>query len=114
MDDQDWETVTIRGKKGEKAKANGLASSGYKQSSDSAQIRKLAENDIVKTKVLSKESRQELVAVRSLRKLTQVQLNQLCQFPIHTIQRMESGQHSPTVSQLNTLNRVLKIGLKYE
>jgi len=108
MDGQDWETVTIRGKKSAKAVA------ACKQSSDGAQMRKLAEHDIVKTKVLAKESRQEMVAVRSLRKLTQVQLNQLCQFPIHTIQRIESGQHSPSVSQLNTLNRVLKTGLKYE
>ncbi len=30
MDGQDWETVTIRGKKGGKAKANELASSGFK------------------------------------------------------------------------------------
>lgn len=114
MDGQDWETVTIRGKKGGKAKANELASSGFKQSSDIAQIRKLAENDIVKMKQLSKESRQELVAIRASQKMTQLQLNQLCQFPIHTIQRIESGQHAPTVSQLNTLNRVLKVGLKYE
>ena len=111
MDCQDWETVTVRGKKSLAAKNTGTNSGG---SSDSNQIRKLMENDIVKVKQLSKESRQEIVAQRGVRKWTQVQLNQACQFPIHTINAIESGKVSPSVSQLNTLNRVLKTGLKYE
>lgn len=109
MDCQDWETVTIRSKKTVHNDAKPV-----RQTSDSAQVRKLMDNDIIKVKQLSKESRQELVQRRLLGKLTQVQLNQQCLFPINTINKIESGQLSPTVSQLNTLNRVLKTGLKYE
>lgn len=111
MDCQDWETVTVRNKKtGSSAKPVTVRTT----SSDSNQIRKLLSDDIVKVKQLSKESRQEIVVQRGLRKWTQVQLNQACLFPIHTINKIESGQLSPTISQLNTLNRVLKTGLKYE
>lgn len=113
MDCQDWETVTV---KKAKSTSNAKPSTGkvFGVSSDSNQIRKLMENDIVKTKQLSKESRQEIVTRRGLLNWTQVQLNQACQFPIHTINKIESGQFSPSVSQLNTLNRILKTGLKYE
>lgn len=105
--DQDWEPVVIK-KRGKTAHVQA------KQTSDSAQIRKLSDNDIVKVKQLSKESRQELVARRTLLKMTQVQLNQACLFPINTINKIEAGSLSPTVSQLNALNRYLKTGLKYE
>ena len=114
MDCQDWETVTIRSKKPTQKIQSGGSNKGIRSSSDSAQARKLDSADIVVLKQLSKESRQELVSRRSLAKMTQVQLNQMCQFPIHTINKIESGQLSPSVSQLNTLNRVLKMGLKYE
>ena len=111
MDCQDWETVTIRSKK---KNTPGDSNKGIRISSYSVQARKLDSADIVVLKQLSKESRQELVSRRSLAKMTQVQLNQVCQFPIHTINKIESGQLSPSISQLNTLNRVLKMGLKYE
>ncbi len=110
MDCQDWETVTVR----KKTKTAGAKTSGPRVSSDVVQARKLDDADIVKLKQLSKESRQEIVSRRALAKMTQVQLNQACQFPINTINKIESGQLSPSVSQLNTLNRVLKTGLKYE
>ena len=111
MDCQDWEVVTVR-KKAKSANSSGHA--GPRLSSDVVQARKLDDADIVKVKQLSKESRQEIVSRRSIAKMTQVQLNQACQFPINTINKIESGQLSPSISQLNTLNRVLKTGLKYE
>ena len=107
MDCQDWETVTIRKKPIHKP-------SVVKVTSESAQANKFMANDIVKAKQLSKESIKELISRRTLQKMTQAELNQKCQFPIHTINRLESGQISPSISQLNTLNRVLKAGLKYE
>lgn len=110
MDCQDWETVTIRSKKNTMP----VNANNRVPSSDLAQVRKLDTTGIVILKRLSKESRQELVSRRSLAKMTQVQLNQICQFPIHTINKIESGQLSPSIQQINTLNRVLKTGLKYE
>lgn len=108
MSEQDWTPVVIR-----KARSSAV-SSPIRQTAESAQIRKLEQNDIVKVKQLSKESRQEIVSRRALLKMTQTQLNQACLFPPNTINKIESGQLSPTISQLNALNRFLKTGLKYE
>ena len=111
MDCQDWETVTVRKKKtSTQVKPNERTVANQ----DLGQIKKFMQNDIVTIKQLSKESRQEIVSHRALRKWTQAQLNQACGFPINTINKIESGQLSPTISQLNTLNRILKTGLKYE
>ena len=113
MDCQDWTPVTVRKNTQKQTQGQGQGQV-QRQTSDSAQARKLAENDIVKLKQLSRESRQELVSRRAILKMTQVQLNQTCLFPINTINKIESGQLTPSVSQLNTLNRILKTGLKYE
>ena len=113
MDCQDWETVTIRSKK-TKSNATGASNKDGRFSSDSQHARKLDNAEVVVIKRLSKESRQEIVSRRSLAKMTQAQLNQVCQFPVNTINKIESGQLSPTIQQLNTLNRVLKTGLKYD
>jgi ribosome-binding protein aMBF1 (putative translation factor) len=68
----------------------------------------------VKPKMLSSESRKLLTATRVALGKTQVQLNQLCAFPPHTIRELEAGHIHPTGSQLNKLNRELRIGLKLE
>jgi ribosome-binding protein aMBF1 (putative translation factor) len=114
MDCQDWTPVTVRKTTKAQGQASAQVQQSQRQTSDSVQARKLAENDIVKLKQLSRESRQELVTRRAILKMTQVQLNQACLFPINTINKIESGQLTPSVSQLNTLNRILKTGLKYE
>ena len=120
MDCQDWEVVTVRKKKtggsgsGSGSGAGGRGGPGNRNTnSESAQIRKFSENDIVTVKKLSKESVQEIVSRRALMNMSQVQLNQACLFPVNTINKIESGQYSPTIGQLNKLNQVLKTGLKY-
>lgn len=65
-----------------------------------------------KFKKLAPESRQEIVTFRAANKWSQVDLNQRCSFPVNTIREIESGRLVPTIGQLNTLNRVLKTGLK--
>ena len=66
----------------------------------------------MKPKQLTPESRQEIVNKRAAMKKSQVELNQLCNFPVNTIREIEAGRIPPTIGQLNTLNRVLKTGLK--
>jgi len=68
----------------------------------------------VKPKMLSSESRKLLTATRVALGKTQVQLNQQCAFPPNTIRELEAGHIHPTGSQLNKLNRELRIGLKLE
>ena len=102
MDGQDWEPVRVR-------------SARTAQPSRNTKIQPLRVDtmEIGKMKELTSESRNEIVQKRVAMKLTQVQLNQQCQFPIHTIRDIESGKTCPNTSQLNTLNRILKSGLKY-
>ena len=68
----------------------------------------------MRPKKLTKESLQTIVAIRTSHEWDQVALNEACQFPVNTIREVEAGRLVPTIQQLNTLNRVLKVGLKLE
>ncbi len=110
---QDWTKVTIRGK----PSVTTSAKSGPipKLNPQAAQLRKLEQAEgPIKLKQLSSESKQMIVAKRVANGWNQTQLNQQCNFPLHTIRDIENGKITPTPGQLNTLNRVLKTGLKYE
>lgn len=109
MSIQDWEPVVIRSS----GTAAGKKLAGNKVAPEVAHARKLAESDVAKPKQLAPESRQEIVAKRTAMKKSQVELNQLCTFPVNTIREIEAGRLCPSIGQLNTLNRVLKTGLKY-
>jgi ribosome-binding protein aMBF1 (putative translation factor) len=108
---QDWSKVTI---------GNGRAPTGaarqstFKPVSASQAVgNKIANSELAgKFKKLAPESRQEIVNIRAANKWSQVDLNQRCSFPVNTIREIESGRLTPTIGQLNTLNRVLKTGLK--
>ncbi len=117
MDHQNWEPQIIRktaaglradalrtGKKETVARSSGTAS----------HLAKLDREEIVKPKMLSPESKQELVQRRLAEKLTQQQLDQKCSFPPHTIRDLEANKRAPTPKELSTLNRVLKCGLRLE
>lgn len=117
MDHQNWEPQTIR-KSAEQLKADALRK-GQKQTverrSDEAQrLAKVEREEYTKPKMLSHESRQELVQRRLAEKLTQQQLDQRCSFPPHTLRDLEANKRAPTQRELQTLNRVLKCGLRLE
>ena len=110
MSVQDWEPTVIR--------SSGAASaakrvSGTKVAPEVAHARKILNSEIAKPKQLAPESRQEIVTTRAAMKKSQVELNQLCNFPVNTIREIEAGRLCPSIGQLNTLNRVLKTGLKF-
>ncbi len=109
MSDQDWEPVVIRSS-GAATAAKKVA--GNKVAPEVAHARKILNSEIAKPKQLAPESRQEIVTTRAAMKKSQVELNQLCNFPVNTIREIEAGRLCPTIGQLNTLNRVLKTGLK--
>jgi ribosome-binding protein aMBF1 (putative translation factor) len=111
MSDQDWEPVVIRSSGAAKSAA-AKKMAGNKVAPEVAHARKVLESEIAKPKQLAPESRQEIVTKRAEMKKTQVELNQLCNFPVNTIREIEAGRLCPTIGQLNTLNRVLKTGLK--
>ena len=112
-DGQDWTHVVIRGKpKPASSQGSGPVP---KYNSQAAHLRKIEQAEgPLKLKQLSSESKQMIIAKRVANGWNQTQLNQQCQFPLHTIRDIENGKSTPTPGQLNVLNRVLKAGLKYE
>lgn len=120
MDCQDWTPVKIHnaaGKPNVAGASSAPAATAHTQpakfTSEAGAERKIAEADTpLKIKTFTPASRQEIVARRAAMKKTQVELNQLCSFPPNTIREIEAGRLAPTIGQLNTLNRVLKTGLK--
>ncbi len=111
MDNQDWTPLTIQSAQAQ-AQAKAKARQGTKVAPEVAHARKLETSELVKLKQLAPESRQEMVAKRVEMKLTQAELNQRCNFPVHSIRDFEAGRVCPSIGQLNTLNRILKTGLK--
>ena len=118
---QDWTPVRID-KKEQAAlvDANGKRVKGglrlaMRQQAEAQHMAKLAAAEgPMRPKKLTKESIQMIVALRAAQAWDQVHLNEACQFPVNTIREVEAGRLVPTIQQLNTLNRVLKTGLKLE
>ena len=115
MDHQNWEPQVIR-KPAEAIRKDALRA-GHKvsverKSDEVVRLAKLEQTDYAKPKMLASESRQELVQRRLAEKLTQQQLDQRCSFPAHTIRDLEANKRPPTTKELQTLNRILKCGLK--
>ena len=112
MDCQDWNPVIVRNSARIAEKKQAQAQAQPKRSAEAQHLAKIEREDYVKPKLLSSESRQELVKRRLEEKLTQQQLDQRCSFPPHTIRDLEANKRAPTNKELQTLNRVLKVGLK--
>ena len=117
MEHQNWEPQVIR-KSAEAIKADALRSGRketiVRKSDDGIRLAKIEAQEFGKPKMLASESRQELVQRRLAEKLTQQQLDQRCSFPAHTIRDLEANKRAPTTKELQTLNRVLKCGLRLE
>ena len=104
--EQDWTTVTIR-------KTKPKTQIVHKNTNPEAQhLRKLEDDTVyVKPKKLSNESRNAIVKYRIDNKLSQSDLDSKCGFPIHTIQMFESNKLTPSIGQLQRLNKIMKTGL---
>ncbi len=110
MDGQDWTPLKITSYgTGQRALDH---KSGPRITSAASAERKIADSEYAKPKKLTPESRQTLVAKRVAMEKSQTEFNQLCSFPPNTIKEIEAGRLTPTIGQLNTLNRILKTGLK--
>jgi ribosome-binding protein aMBF1 (putative translation factor) len=118
---QDWDHVIIKKRQVDRqiarnaAAANRIGAPKVTFSSDAALQRKLAESDEigqVKIKTLAPETRQEIVQRRVANGWNQQQLNQQCGFPANLIRDIESGRVTPSPTQLNILNRILRASLR--
>jgi DNA-binding transcriptional regulator YiaG len=114
MEHQDWSKVVIRGKPAQE-KQRAAAATRPKVSAEAIRLAKLDNEDSpTRPKMLSSESRAELVRLRLAEGLTQAQVDQRCSFPAHTVNQLEGNKRAPTSKELSTLNRVLKCGLRLE
>lgn len=117
MDHQNWDPQVIR-KSAEAIKADALRSGRketvVRKSDEGIRLAKIEAQEFGKSKMLASESRQELVQRRLAEKLTQQQLDQRCSFPAHTVRDLEANKRPPSTKELQTLNRVLKCGLRLE
>lgn len=109
MDYQDWNPVTLRSSARLAEKKKVIVP---KRNDQAQHLAKIEKEEYGKPKMLTSESRQELIQRRLAEKLTQQQLDQRCAFPPHTVRDLEANKRPPTSKELQTLNRVLKCGLK--
>ena len=107
MEHQDWNPVILHGKATPR-KHDIVA----KQNPVAQHLAKIEREEFVKSKTLSHDSRIALQQGRLALKKTQKEIDQLCSFPPNTMSAFESGRSTPNGTQLNTLNRILKITLK--
>ena len=119
MDGQDWAPVTLRGTKPTIRTGLGptarQAAKPQNVTPEAAAARRLEQQDgPQKPKELSTAARTEIMQRRAAMKKTQVELNQMCQFPANTVNGIESGKIIPSQSQLVKLNRVLGAKLTLE
>jgi ribosome-binding protein aMBF1 (putative translation factor) len=119
MDDQDWTVVTMRSTKIRHADTpyslTGTATSTgvkMKLSSTTSELRKVADTEHGKPKVLTADSRSALAAARIAKGLTQKDLDAKCSFPQNSCNSWESGRMTPSSVQIQSLNRVLDVKLE--
>jgi len=109
---QDWQTVTVRGRR---SKPVSESAGGKQQSASQVQQHRADREDLpVSSRFLSSETRQQIIAKRVEQKWSQSDLDKQCNFPQHSMREIESGRAVPSPTQLNILNRVLKVALKFE
>jgi ribosome-binding protein aMBF1 (putative translation factor) len=65
-------------------------------------------------KMLSDDSVRAMLDFRAAHTMSQKTLDKLCSFPENTIKKIELQTLSPTIDQLQALNRVLKTDLTLE
>ena len=108
MDSQDWNPAIIKSS----APTNHMSKLSPKKSAvtpEAAAMRRLAVEEVARPKTLSAESRTQMMQLRAAMKKTQVELNQMCNFPANTLREIEAGRLVPSPSQLIRLNNVLRV-----
>lgn len=117
--DQDWNPVTIHGKKSPKGSSpslgGGSPSLGPKRNDAAIAMAKLADAEgPVHVKVLTPASVKAIQDFRRANTLTQKDLDHRLSFPSNTINGLESRKYAPSTGQLRSLNQLLKTGLTLE
>ena len=103
MDNQDWTTVQIRGKK---PKPTIIAERPSFQTQEARRLHKVEDTeDVVKRKRLTAESRRDLAAARIAQKKSQRDVDAALAFPPNTVRDFEAGTVVPNNKQFSALHR---------
>ena len=108
---QDWEPVMLRGR----GAASGAKCVSARDcgASERAHARKLEEADgPAKMKVVTMESKQELIRARLARGLTQEKADAECALPKHTFRDLEAGKLTPNAAILRAVSRGMGVNLR--
>lgn len=112
MSEQDWQTVVVKGSRRQTQQQDKSKQPTLPQSSRSSELRKIADTECGKPKILSVESRSAMAAARVALKLTQKELDMRCSFPANSCNAWESGRICPTSTQIQSLHRILGVKLE--
>lgn len=112
---QDWNPVTIKGKNPSVGtKSHTAAKTVERRSAEAIRLAKIENEETVKSKTLTSESRKALIAARVAVKKSQADMDRQCAFPGNTFREIEAGRLTPIGPMLNRINRELKISLRLE
>jgi ribosome-binding protein aMBF1 (putative translation factor) len=119
--DQDWKPVVLKKKKTEEDKKKKESGETVRKNiqpnkQSTSTMNKKDANDfdpenIVKPVTSTKDLGIEIQKARLAKGLTQVALNNLCNFPSNTIRDYENGSAKVMAEQINTMNRILEVKL---
>jgi hypothetical protein len=113
IEGQNWAPVRINKKRPTTTVSKGAV--GAQRNPNQQRLRKLDAADAPqKQKRLTRDSIQRMKDARVVLQWNQNRLNTACEFPVNTIREIEAGRLTPTIQQLDTLNRVLKLSLTME
>jgi len=102
---QDWDRVVIHGKPTHTIKK--AAAPRVNFTPDAVKMQKLDAGEIVKPKILSIESRQELIKGRVAKGLNQEKVAQALAIPANLYKDIENGKTIPQYNILNKINSFL-------
>lgn len=109
--EQNWQTVSTSIKNAASAYVIHERPYKQKQTQRSGELRKVANTDTGKPKMLTLESRSAMGAARVTFSLTQKELDIRGSFPANSCSAWESGRICPTSIQIQTLHRILGVKL---
>jgi putative transcription factor len=109
MSHQDWTTVVFN-KKSDDGKDAGKPSSSSSSSLSNVGVYKAAsDDDVKKTKYVSKSTSQAIMSARSEKKMTQKELAQKCNMDVSIINEIERGTCVYNATHVNKIQSVLGV-----
>ena len=103
--EQDWTPVVLK-KKVKPSKPQPVINA------EALRLKAIENDEPIKKRELTRESRQALTAGRIAKNLTQEQVDRVCGFPKHTISDIEAGKLVPSGAQMAIIQKYTGVVLK--